>query len=141
MILNINRTAMINQKKSNICMVILSSHIECSLSTLIKIRHKENKQMYMYTVLVFMYIYIKICHCLFFRSNLNENALKCLTSLGVQCKSILQSACICTFKIGQGVVKLLMDHMMNITNCCLLTQNFSSIKWKKALSFTGQFVL
>ena len=29
--------------------------------------------MYMYTVLVFMYIYLEICHCLFFRSNLNKN--------------------------------------------------------------------
>ena len=29
--------------------------------------------MYMYSALVFMYIYLEICHCLFFRSNLNKN--------------------------------------------------------------------
>ena len=47
----------------------------------------------------------------------------------------------CTFKIAQGVVKLFMDHVMDITNCCLMTQHFSSIKGKKALSFTGYFAL
>ena len=47
----------------------------------------------------------------------------------------------CTFKIGQGVVKLLIGSRDDITNCCLVTQHFSSIKGKKALSFTGYFAL
>ena len=37
--------------------------------------------------------------------------------------------------------QVLMDHMMHITNCCLMTQHFYSIKGKKALSFTGYFAL
>ena len=36
LIFNVNRTAIVNQKKSNICMVLQSSHAQCCLSNLIK---------------------------------------------------------------------------------------------------------
>ena len=39
------------------------------------------------------------------------------------------------------IFKSLMAQVMHITNCCLMTQHFSSIKGKKALSFTGYLEL
>ena len=38
-------------------------------------------------------------------------------------------------------IQIIDGHVMHITNCCLMTQYFSSIKGKKALSFTGYFAL
>ena len=76
---------------------------------------------------------------------MNTNNIKCTKVLNLAAVPSVNLFCrvhvTFTFKIGEGVVKLMMDHVMHITNCCLITQHFSSIKGKKALSFTGYFVL
>ena len=77
--------------------------------------------------------------------NLPGNNKKCTKVLNLAAVPSVNLYCkvhvTCTFEIGQGVVKLLMDHVMHIANCCFMTQHFSSIKGKKALSFTGYFAL